>query len=102
MHLIQPVYAADLTSQYAFGGIRTLSQGVGLLMGPAFTIATIAVFFYFVIGAFRWLMSGGDKNAIQGAQNMITHAIIGFVILMMIFVIVQFVFQVFGIKPILF
>lgn len=86
----------DLSNQYAFGWIKSLAEGTGFLMGPAFAIATTAVTIYLIIGGLRFLLSGGDKNAVSGARNMIIHAIIGFILLMVLFLIVQFIYQFLG------
>lgn len=89
--LTQPAYAAvNIGGEYGFGEVKTLGQGVGLLVTPAFSIATTAVVIYFLIGAFKYLSAGGDKEAVSGAQKMITHSIIGFVLLMFAFLIFQF------------
>jgi hypothetical protein len=93
-----PVYAFNIGTNYGFGWIDSLSKGLTLLINPAFTIAGIAVLFYLIIGAFRYLTSGGDKNAVSGAQNMITHAIVGFILLIFIFILIPFIFEVFGIN----
>lgn len=94
---ISPAYAQSLSlsgvaigQEYAFGWITNLGQGVNLLVVPAFSIATLSVVIYFLIGAFKWLSSGGDKEALEGARRMITHSIIGFIILMFAFLILQF------------
>lgn len=95
---IKPVFAEiDISKEYAFGDIHSLGQGVDLLVKPTFTIAIIAVVIYFLIGGVKWLTSGGDKDATSSARSMITHAIIGFVLLMFAFLIFQFLFQAFGI-----
>lgn len=84
---------------FAFGWIENLGQGVGLLVAPAFSIATLAVVIYFLIGAFKWVQSGGDKEKIASARAMITHAIVGFAILMFAFLIFQFLLsRLFGIN----
>ncbi len=93
------IYASvDIGQQYDFGNIASLGQGVNLLVAPAFSLATLAVVIYFLIGAFKYLTSGGDKEAVGDAQKMITHAIVGFVILMFVFLILQFIPSVFGIS----
>lgn len=81
----------DLSKQYAFGNITSLGQGLGFLVGPAFMIAGVAVVIYFIIGAVRFIFSAGDKGAVQGARDMITHAIIGFILLMLMFLLFQFI-----------
>lgn len=99
--LIPTTYAqgkVNLKDEFAFGTIDSLGQFFTLLAGPAFAIAGLAVSFYFLIGALRYLSSGGDKNAIEGARNMITHAIIGFIMLIMAFLLLQFLPQLFGLR----
>lgn len=83
--------AVKIEDEFAFGDVKSLSQGVDRLVRPTFSIATTLVVFYFLVGAFRFLTSGGNKESVSGARNMITHAIIGFVILMFTFLILQFV-----------
>lgn len=36
--------------------------------------------FYFLTGGIQWITSQGDKNALEGARNKITHSIIGLII----------------------
>ena len=95
-----PTFAAvSLGDKYAFGDITTLGGGVNRLVRPTFSIATAVVVIYFLIGAFKYLTSAGDKEAVAGARSMITHAIIGFMILIFAFLVLQFILsQLFGIK----
>lgn len=89
--LVSPVFAqVRIEDKYAFGNIKNLGQGVDLLVGPAFTLAIVAVVLYFVIGAFKYLASGGDKDTIEGARKMMTHAVIGFVLIMFTFFILPY------------
>jgi hypothetical protein len=88
--------SVDLRSNFGFGKIDTLGEGFSKLTMPIFEIAGIAVVIYLLIGGIKYITSGGDKNAIASAQQMITHAIIGFVLLVLLFVIVQFVPEFFG------
>lgn len=97
--LVKKVSAeVKLEDVYAFGDIKTLGEGLDRLTGPAFAIATTAVVIYFLIGGVKFLLSGGDKAQIEGAQKMITHAIIGFIILIFAYLILQFIPQIFGIN----
>lgn len=87
-----PTYAkVDISKEYDFGDLQTLGQGVDRLVGPAFGIATTAVVVYFIYAAFKYLTSGGDKEAIASAQKMVTHSIIGFVLLMFLFLAINFI-----------
>lgn len=86
----------DLSQNFGFGNIGTLGEGFNRLVMPAFELAGIAVVIYLLIGAFKFITSGGDKNKTAEAQQMITHAIIGFVLLVLLFTLVQIVPEFFG------
>lgn len=88
---IIPAYAqVDLGQKFGFGGIPSLGAGTSKLVVPAFSIATTLVVIFFLIGAFKYIISGGDKEQLAAARNMIAQALIGFVILMFIFFILPF------------
>lgn len=73
------------------GNLQFTNQGVpvGTNLGTVivnalkiiYIIAAIAVLFMLVIGAFQWITSGGDKEAVQKARSRITNALIGLAIL---------------------
>ena len=102
--LIPTAYAqapspVDIGKEFGLATDKTknLGSAVGLLVAPTFSIATVAVVIYFLIGAFKMVSAGSDKDAIGSARGMITHAIIGFILLMFAFLILQFIPQAFGI-----
>lgn len=88
--MLNLIAQVNIGEQYAFGKVHSLGEGVQLLVNPAFSIATVLVIIYFLIGAFKLVASAGDKEAISTSQKMITHAIIGFILLMFSFLIFQF------------
>ena len=91
LSLIPPVYAAvDIGKEYGFGDILTLGEGVNRLVRPTFSIAMAVVVIYFLAGAYKYLTSAGDKETVSGARSMITHSIIGFMILIFAFLVLQF------------
>lgn len=73
-------------------GIDPNQQGVGGVLSNALTIAyvvgALAVLFYLVLGAFKWITSGGDKEAVGKARATITHALIGLAVLALAWMIV--------------
>lgn len=62
-----------------------------------FVVAVLAVLVYLIWGAFEWITSGGEKDAIGKAQKKITNALIGLAILALAFVIARVVGAVLGI-----
>ncbi|MBI2039677.1 hypothetical protein HYT18_01265 [Candidatus Microgenomates bacterium] len=74
-----------------------MGEGTSRLVGPMFAAAAVAVILYFLFGAFFYLRSAGDKEEIQNARNMMTHAIVGFILLIFAFLILQFLlYSLFG------
>ncbi len=92
--MIKLAAAIDLSTQYGYGHTKdtaTLGTAVSKLALIAFSIAAVAVVLYFVVGAFLIITSAGDKGAVTKARNMITHSIIGFILLIMLFLILMFI-----------
>lgn len=63
-----------------------------------FVVAAIAVLFMLIIGAFQWITSGGEKEAVGHARGRITHALIGLAILALSFVIIRVVGEIVNIN----
>ncbi|MCL5784435.1 MAG: pilin [Patescibacteria group bacterium] len=63
-----------------------------------FVAAALIVLFMLIIGAFQWITSGGDKEAVGKARGRITNALIGLAILALAFLIVRVVGQVLSIN----
>lgn len=84
---------------FGFGGYRSLGEITSNLVMPTFSIAATLVVIYFFLGAFKYLRSGGNKEEVAGARQMITQAIVGFIILIFAFLILQFLLSsLFGIN----
>lgn len=56
---------------------RTISALVGVFIVVGFVLAI----FHFMFGAFRWITASGDKTALQNAQDRMTQAVVGLIIL---------------------
>ena len=61
-------------------GGKTIGSLISGLVGAIFIFAFILTFVYLLMGGIQWITSGGDKTAMEGARNKITHAIIGLII----------------------
>ena len=69
----------------------------GLIKG-ALVVAAIVFFFILVIGGIKWIASGGDKSATEGARNQITAALVGLIIVFAAWAIVALIQTFFGIN----
>ncbi|MEX0932015.1 MAG: hypothetical protein WDZ81_00215 [Candidatus Saccharimonadales bacterium] len=72
----------------AKGVLESIVQPIVNLL--LFLIGAVAVIML-IIGGFRYVISGGDSEAIKGAKNTIIYAIIGIVIAFLSYAIVNFV-----------
>jgi hypothetical protein len=61
-------------------------------------IGGLAVIVYFLQGAFEWISANGEAAKIATARNKMTGALTGFIVLIGIFVIIQFLEGIFGIN----
>lgn len=89
--LPKSIYAkVDIGSEFGFGNLKSLGEATGTIAPAIFSIATGMVVLYFVFGVFDYITAGGDKEGIEKAKKKITHAIVGFLILMFAFLTLQF------------
>lgn len=94
------VYAASFNIGEVFQPAGLFKGGFGSLATSIITILTsaaaiIAVFFI-IIGGIKIVTASGDMKKIQAAQQTITYAIIGLVVTVLAFVILQLVQYFFG------
>ncbi|QQS44367.1 hypothetical protein IPM65_02085 [Candidatus Roizmanbacteria bacterium] len=53
-----------------------------------FVIAGLAALFYMLIGAFAWVTSGGDKDAVSAAREKIQAAVVGMILIVAVLAII--------------
>lgn len=66
------------------------------LITLGFVAGIIVFFFVFVFGAIQWMTSGGDKAAVESARGKVVSAVVGLVILLLLFVILRVIGDFFG------
>lgn len=59
--------------------------------------AGIVLFILLLVGGFKFITSGGDPKAVEGAQKTITYAIIGLVVILLSFLILVLIRAVTGV-----
>lgn len=77
------------------GGISTIVNNALIIL---FSAAAVLVLVFLIIGAFQWITSGGDKEAVGKARSRITAALIGLAILVLAFVILQVIGGIIGVN----
>jgi hypothetical protein len=91
--ITNPALGSDLKGK---SGVSFFQTFIPNLVGLAFVIGALVFFFVMVIAAIQWITSGGDKQALESARGKLTNAIIGFVILLLLFVILKVIQDFFG------
>lgn len=66
------------------GGVFSTIVNVVLLLVGAIAVIML------IIGGVRYIVSGGDSNAVEGAKNTILYAIIGIVVVFLSFALINF------------
>lgn len=85
-----------------FNNANCAEVGTGLsgLMSKIIGVLTVAGGLWFIIqfliGAFRWITSGGDKTNVEAAKEHLTHAVISLAILVSTYIIAGLVGAIFG------
>lgn len=71
--------------------VQGFASLVGFGINMFLTIAGMFLLLYLLWGAFDWINSGGEKEKIVKAQNKITNALIGIVLVFAVLVVFQLV-----------
>lgn len=99
---MQPQPEAFIGKQFGFGSLGGKELNLGLLINTlsltAFSVASMMVVFYFIIAAFELITSQGDKAHIVSARSKIYHSLIGFVILIVLFFVMQYLLPALGVE----
>ena len=61
-------------------------------------VAIVIAVFFLIYGGIRWIASGGDKQGVESARNHIIAAIVGLIIALLAFFIINFIGGLFGIN----
>lgn len=93
--LINPQIVSPINT---YAGGQYANRIVGILINVGMITAVIAFIILFLIGGAQWIMSGGDKQALDNARNKVVNAIIGLLILLLLWIVLQIVNSVFGIN----
>lgn len=76
-----------------FSGLCLDASNLGKVIGSfitfGFVIVGLVALAFLVWGGFKWLVSEGDKNAVEGARNHIVNALIGLIVIFLSYLVVN-------------
>jgi len=67
------------------------------IIGFVTLVAGLGFIFYFMLGAINWITAGGDSNKVTAAHAMIINALIGLVITLIAYPVIQVLGQLLGV-----
>lgn len=77
-------------------------QGLECLIANVFTVIItiigLAGFVMFVVGGITWMLSGGDSSKLQSAKGSMTYAVVGIVVALSAFIILNLIASFTGIS----
>lgn len=76
-------------------GIESLADLISAILSFLFPLAGILLFVYLVWGGFQFMLSQGNPEKVQAGKDIITHALMGFLLLIFSLFIVRLIALVF-------
>lgn len=75
-----------------------LSQLISTVITAGLVIGSIVFMFMLLMGGLQWITSGGDKNGLEAARGRILHALVGLIVLFVMFVVISLVETLFNVN----
>lgn len=79
-------------------------QGLECLIANVFTVIItligLAGFVMFIVGSFRWMLSGSNSGGAEKARNTMTYAVVGIVVALSAFIIINLIANFTGVQTI--
>lgn len=71
---------------------------LGMVLSLLFALGVVAAIIMLVYAGIMWATSGGDKQKIETAHSTITYSIVGLIVILLSFFIVQFIGSLIGVN----
>ena len=82
-------------------GFDSLGQAVSTIISVIFFVAALAAFFFILWGAVSYVTAGDDSSKTDAARKRITNAVVGLILVALVYVIWLIVAQIVGVDNIL-
>ncbi|MGA3291648.1 MAG: hypothetical protein ABSC49_00705 [Candidatus Microgenomates bacterium] len=87
-------------AQGTTSGIATISDLESVftrVVSLALGLAGITLFILLIVGGFKYITSGGDPKAVEGAQKTLTYAIGGLIVILLSYLILVLISKITGV-----
>lgn len=75
----------------------TPNNVIRFIINGLIVLGIIAALIFLILGGVKWVISGGDKAAVESARNTIIAAVIGLVVVILAWVVLNLVLQIIGV-----
>ena len=96
--ITNPIFGQPLTDLLNEGPFAFFQKLIPALVGIGFVIGVIVFVFMMLIGAIQWISSGGDKASVEAARGRVMNAIIGLIVLFVVFALIKLIEEFFVIN----
>ncbi len=96
--ITNPVLPTPATGPSGNAGVNFLQKVIPAAITMGFIIGSVVFLFMLITGAIQWIVSGGDKQAVESARGKVMNAIIGIIILFAVFALIQILNTFFNLK----
>ena len=94
----EPTYNIALPGQISTVSNLHIQNLVSFAILLLLTVSILLSLFFFLFGGLRWIMSQGDKKQLEGAQKTIQFSLVGLVLILFSFFIINLIGFVFGVS----
>ncbi|MGB9707349.1 MAG: hypothetical protein ACPL1D_01195 [Microgenomates group bacterium] len=94
--LTQRIEISGQTIEGPLRGINNIGDLINRLLPFLIGLAGIVLLFVFIWGGYDLMMSQGDANKVKSAQAKITAGLIGFILLILSYLITSLIARIFG------
>ncbi|OGM09774.1 hypothetical protein A2W13_01170 [Candidatus Woesebacteria bacterium RBG_16_36_11] len=89
--ITNPIFGQPLTDLLNEGPFAFFQRLIPALVGIGFVVGVIIFVFIMIIGAIQWISSGGDKASVEAARGKVMNAIIGLIVLFVVFALIKLI-----------
>lgn len=79
--------------------ITSIQGVIRALIDVAFGAAGLVAVIYLIVGGFRYITSSGNAEAIEGAKATIVNAIVGLIVILIAFLLVNYILLALNVRP---
>lgn len=91
-----PIPTVVISPPESIGGVNVgINELIAFVINAIIVIGIVLSLVFLLYGGVRWILSGGDKGKVDAARSAIVAAIVGLIIVILAYVIINAVLQVF-------